>query len=237
MDVPVHGSDGFQGDAATGDAMLPFSQAQFLAVFAHYNAAVWPAQLIAYLVGLIIVGALVRRTAASGRIIGVALGCMWIWTGAVYHGLYFSAINKAAFAFGAFFVMQGVGLIYGGLAKRFEPGLRPEWSDWGKPIGWFLVVYSIVIYPLVGIAAGHRLLELPMFGITPCPVTIFTFGVMLLVRSAVPRWLLVVPAVWTLVGGSAAFLLGVPQDWLLLATGIVAMPLLLRQRVLRSVGP
>jgi uncharacterized protein DUF6064 len=216
--------------------MPPFSQAQFLAVFAHYNLAVWPAQLIAYLGGLIIVGALVRRTAASGRIVGVALGCMWIWTGAVYHGLYFSAINEAAFAFGAVFVMQGVGLIYGGLAKRFEPSLRPEGSDWSEPIGWFLVVYSIVIYPLVGLAAGHRHLELPMFGITPCPVTIFTFGVMLLVRSAVAGWLLVIPAVWSLIGGSAAFLLGVPQDWLLLATGIVAMPLLLRQRACRPVG-
>ena len=207
--------------------MLPFSQAQFFAVFADYNAAVWPAQLIAYLVGLTTVGALVRPTIASSRVVGVALGAMWIWTGVVYHGLYFSAINGAAFAFGAVFVVQGLGLIYAGLAKRFESSLRRDWSEW---IGWILVVYSIAIYPLIGLATGHRPLELPVFGITPCPVTIFTFGVMLLVRATVPRWLLVVPSVWSLIGGSAAFLLGVPQDWLLLASGIVATPLLLQHR-------
>jgi len=217
--------------------MLPFSQAQFLAVFADYNATVWPAQLIAYLVGLITVGALVQRTAASSRIIGVSLGVMWIWTGVVYHGLYFSAINKAAVAFGAIFVIQGLGLVYAGLAKRFGPSLRSERSEWNEWIGWVLVVYSIVIYPLIGLAAGHRRLDLPMFGMTPYPVTIFTFGAMLLVRNTVPRWLLVVPSLWSLIGGSAAFLLGVPQDWLLLASGIVATPLLLQDRIGRAVGP
>jgi len=206
--------------------MLPFNQSQFFAVFVDYNTAVWPAQLIAGLVGLLTVGALVRPTIGSGRVVGVALAAMWIWTGIIYHGLYFSAINKAAFAFGAAFVLQGVGFAYAGFTGMLEPGLRQKRSVW---VGWILVVYSIVLYPLIGIATGHRHLELPMFGITPCPVTIFTFGVLLLMRS-VSRWLLVVPFVWSLIGGSAAFLLGVPQDWLLLASGIVAVPSLLRRR-------
>jgi hypothetical protein len=207
--------------------MLPFNPAQFFAVFVDYNAAVWPAQPIAGLVGLLTIGALVRPTIGGGRIVGVALAAMWIWTGIVYHGLYFSAINKAAFAFGAAFVLQGVGFAYAGFTGRLEPGLRHERGAW---IGWFLVAYSIVLYPLIGIATGHRYHELPMFGITPCPVTIFTFGVLLLMPAAVPRWLLGVPFVWSLIGGSAAFLLRVPQDGLLLASGIVAVPLLLRHR-------
>jgi hypothetical protein len=32
--------------------------------------------------------------------------------------------------------------------------------------------------------------------------------------------LLVIPVLWSLVGGSAAFLLQVPQDWILLASGL-----------------
>lgn len=207
--------------------MLPFSRAQFLAVFVGYNAAVWPAPLIACAVGLLTLGALVRPTSGSSRIVGFALAAMWIWTGIIYHGLYFSAINKAAFAFGAGFVIQGVGLAWAGFTGRLEPGWRRDRTAW---IGWFLVAYSIVLYPLIGIAAGHRYLELPMFGITPCPVTIFTFGVLLLVRGAVPRGLLVIPFVWSLIGGSAAFLLGVPQDWLLLASGLLAVPLVRRHR-------
>ena len=70
-----------------------------------------------------------------------------------------------------------------------------------------------------------------MFGVTPCPVTIFTFGMLLLTVRPVPRWLFVIPFIWSLIGGSAAILLQVPQDWLLLASGFIALPLMvLRDR-------
>ncbi|WP_292530757.1 DUF6064 family protein, partial [Mesorhizobium sp.] len=64
-----------------------------------------------------------------------------------------------------------------------------------------------------------------MFGVTPCPVTIFTFGFFLLAKPPVSRWVLAIPFIWSLIGGGAAFLLGVPQDWLLLVSGVVAVPL------------
>jgi hypothetical protein len=67
---------------------------------------------------------------------------------------------------------------------------------------------------------------MPMFGITPCPVTIFTFGIFLLAAASVSRRLFVIPVIWSLIGGSAAFLLQVPQDWLLLFSGLSVVPLL-----------
>jgi hypothetical protein len=42
----------------------------------------------------------------------------------------------------------------------------------------------------------------------------------------VPRWLLVIPVVWSLIGGSAAILLNVAQDWFLLVSGLIAVPLI-----------
>ena len=71
--------------------------------------------------------------------------------------------------------------------------------------------------------------EMPMFGVTPCPVTIFTFGMLLLTTRPPSRWLLVIPFIWSLIGGSAAVLLGVPQDWALLASGLIAIPLILHR--------
>jgi uncharacterized protein DUF6064 len=48
-------------------------------------------------------------------------------------------------------------------------------------------------------ATGHRYPEMPMFGVTPCPVTIFTFGLLLLTVRPVPRSLFVIPFVWSAV--------------------------------------
>jgi hypothetical protein len=59
-----------------------------------------------------------------------------------------------------------------------------------------------------------------------------TFGMRLLTIRPVPRWLLVIPVVWSLIGGSAAIFLNVPQDWLLLLSGGIAVPLMvLRDRL------
>lgn len=206
--------------------MLPFSREQFIAIFADYNAGVWPAQVVAYLLGLFIVVSLVRPFRDGGRILGAALAVMWIWTGIVYHGLYFSAINKAALGFAVFFVLQGIALVYASATQRLDASHERGRAAW---LGWGFLIYALVVYPAIGMAFGHRYPEMPMFGITPCPVTIFSFGVLLLVRPGVPWWVLMIPLVWSLIGGSAAFLLGVPQDWLLLLSGVVFVPTILRR--------
>jgi hypothetical protein len=207
--------------------VLPFGREQFDAVFASYNAGVWPIQVIAYIAGLIAVAMLLLPSRASSRVVGAILAAMWLWTGVVYHGMYFAAINKAALAFGAFFVLQGIGLMFAGATGRLLPSDR---RDGCGALGWAFVIYAAIVYPLIGMASGHAYPELPMFGITPCPVTIFTFGVLLLARASAPGWLLPIPFVWSVIGGSAAFLLGVPQDWLLLASGIATVTVVRRFR-------
>jgi len=148
---------------------------------------------------------------------------MWLWTGIAYHGVFFSTINKAAYLFCSLFVVQGAYLLYSGVYhNRLRFGLEFG-AGW---VGVAFVVYAAIIYPLIGVATGHYYPDTPMFGVTPCPVTIFTFGLFLLTVRPVPRWLLVVPFFWSLVGGSAAILLNVPQDLLLLLSGCIAVPLI-----------
>lgn len=91
--------------------------------------------------------------------------------------------------------------------------------------GGVLIVCATLVHPALGLALGlalgPRYPALPTFGITPCPLTRFTFGCLLLARGALPWCLLLIPLLWSLVGGSAAFLLQVPQDWVLLFSGVV----------------
>lgn len=196
--------------------MLPFTRDQFLDVFAAYNEAIWPLVGFACVVGLAAVVAVFIPSPATRRIAAVGLASMWLWTGIAYHWLFFAPINPAAWLFGALFVVQGLLLldVAGRDSLYFGPYRGP--AAW---LGGGLVVYSAVLYPLIGIAFGHDIGELPMFGVTPCPVTLFTVGLLLLTVRPVPRRLLAVPLLWSLVGGSAAVLLGIPQDWMLLLGG------------------
>jgi hypothetical protein len=207
--------------------MLPFTREQFVEVFARYNEAVWPAQWVAYVLGLAVVVAWLRPSRHRDRVVAGGLAAMWLWTGVAYHGLFFAAINRLAPVFAALFVLQG--LLFAHAAARgrlrFDPAPGP--AAWP---GWALAAYAALLYPLIGVLAGHGYPRLPMFGITPCPVTLFTFGVLWLAAPPWPRTLLVIPLSWSLVGGSAAFLLAVPQDWPLLASSLVGVYLFVRAR-------
>jgi hypothetical protein len=184
--------------------MLPFTSEQFLAVFVNYNSAIWPIQIAAYLLGGIAVALLFLKPPEGDRIISGILAVMWLWTGLGYHGLWFSAINQAAYLFGALFILQGCYLLYAGAYRgQIRFGRRSDLATW---VGAAFMSYAAIVYPLIGMATGHHFPEIPMFGVTPCPVTIFTFGLLLLTVRPVPRWILVVPFVCSLIGGSAAIL-------------------------------
>ncbi len=207
--------------------MLPFTHAQFIEVFARYNENVWPAQVAAYVLAIAMLAAIAGRWRHAGRFVTGGLALMWLWTGIAYHGIHFSAINTAAYLFAALFVVQAMLLLQTALAQplRFRGAAKAASVPWG----WALVAYATVLYPLLGLWLGQPLAALPMFGITPCPVTIFTFGVLLLADAPVPRRLLVVPVLWSLIGGSAAVLLQVPQDWVLLLCGLTLVLLMPRR--------
>jgi hypothetical protein len=205
--------------------VLPFTPEQFLAVFVSYNSAIWPIQIAAYLLGGVAVALLFLKLREGDRVIASILAVMWLWTGFGYHGLAFSVINKVAYLFAALFIVQGCYLLYVGVYRsQISFGLR---HDLATGIGAAFVAYAVIVYPLISVATGHHYPEMPMFGVTPCPVTIFTFGLLLLTVRPVPRWLFIIPFVWSLIGGSAAILLHVPQDWLLLISGCIAVPLII----------
>lgn len=207
--------------------MLPFSHDAFVDVFRLYNQAIWPAQVVAYGLALLALASLLRPGPSADRFALGLLAGMWLWTGILYHGLFFSAINGAAIAFGLGFVLQGGLFAWAALrpnAFAFKIG-----KTGASLVGLAFIIYAMLVYPLVGASAGQTYPGVPVFGVAPCPVVIFTFGMLLLAKRRVPVGLLVIPGLWSLIGGSAAFLLAVPQDWPLLFSGMVAISLILGQ--------
>jgi len=203
--------------------MLPFSTAQFFALFGAYNLAIWPAQIIAYVVGVLAI-ALIGRLEISSRIIAGILALGWLWTAVAYHWMFFATINPMGRIFAIGFAIEA-GLIFAAGVLREQLVFR--WTRSGAAMaGLLLIVYALLLYPAIGYWTGHVYPDAPSFGLTPCPLTIFTFGLLLLTIHGIPKLILVIPFMWSLVGGSAAFLLQIPQDWMLLAAGLVGTALI-----------
>lgn len=207
--------------------MLPFTHEQFLAVFAAYNEAVWPVQVLAYAAAAVVCIAIASRTTTAPVVVAFGLAAMWLWTGISYHWLFFLSINPAAMAFGAAFVAQAMLFAVAGARRRLE--FFPTGQRARTIAGWSFVAYSAFLYPAIGTVVGLRFPAAPVFGVTPCPLTIFSFGVLLLARS-VPWWLIAVPTIWSAVGTSAAWQLGIPQDWALPISAVAALPMLWHTR-------
>lgn len=127
----------------------------------------------------------------------------------------------AAWVFGAIFLVQAIALV--GSTYLF-PGLRFGIAkDTASILGLLLVAFATIAYPIWGWLVGDVYPAYPAFGVAPCPTTIFTIGMLLLGTWSVACWLLIVPALWGRVGGSAAVLLNVPQDYGLIVALLIAL--------------
>lgn len=208
--------------------MLPFTVDQFLAVFAHYHAATWPFVYVVHLAAILILFHLLRSTAArkDASLVLSFLGVIWIWMGIAYHWLHFAAVNPAAKLFGAGFVLQGLWLLFESRRPhRIELSATPTPV---KIVTGALVIYALAVYPLLGNLAGHTYPAAPMFGL-PCPSTIFTFGMLLLLHDNEGRplrRLYVLPALWSIIGTYAAINLSIVQDIALPVAAVLTLAMM-----------
>lgn len=205
---------------------LPFGTEAFFQVFVDYNTAIGPAPIIAWLLGIVAVVLVLWPMPWSGRAISAILAAFWLWTGIGYHILFFAPINPAAYGFGALFVVQGLLFLWFGIHRRR--------LDFGAPdgpsaiVGGVAIVYAMLVYPIIGYLLGHGYPRAPLFGVAPCPTTIFTIGLLCLVGYPMPWSLWIIPLLWSLIGGTAAWLLGVPEDLGLWIAGLTAVVLMLK---------
>ncbi len=202
----------------------PFTVDQFLDVFKNYNESVWPMQVIFYLMGLVVIYLVFRPVPKSQKIISIVLAFLWLWMGIVYHLVFFTAINKAAYLFGSIFILQGVlFLFYGVFQNKLSFKFR---SDLYGLTGIVLILFALIVYPVLGFFLGHIYPSSPTFGL-PCPTTIFTLGMLLLSDKKCPVAILIIPFIWSVIGFMAAFNFGIEEDTGLLVAGLLTIPMLI----------
>lgn len=205
---------------------LPFTTEQFFSLFRDYNFAVFPAQIIIYLLAIICLVLIRTKTGNAGKFTIAFLGIIWLWMGIIYHWVFFSTINNAAYLFGGLFIIQGI--LFLNYAFRKNPLIEMNNDKYGF-VSFGLILFALLIYPTLGYMLGHHYPYTPTFGL-PCPSTIFTFGILLLVKPKAPLFLYIIPLVWSVIGFTASFTLGVYEDLGLLLSAIIFGGMLLMKK-------
>ncbi len=206
---------------------MPFSVEEFLGVFKSYNNTIYPFQGILFISALFIIYLVFRKNNYSSSVINWIFVFYWLWIGIVYHIIFFSSINPAAYIFGVIFILQAILFIKAGIIDK---KLEFEFARGTNQIGGFIILYALVFYPLLGIYFGHIYPENPTFGL-PCPTTIFTFGILLWTAKKIPLYILIIPSIWALIGVTAAINLDIKEDTGLLIAGILGSGLILKDKV------
>lgn len=220
------------------------SAAEFFALTEAYNVIYWPVHVVTFLMGVAaLILALVKATYAD-RVISVVLASLWLWSGVVFLILFFRDLSPTLFGFtppgfayasGGLFIIQSILFLYFGVIRA-----SIAYSYEGDPYaiaGIVAIVYAMIVYPLIGYITGHPLPGYPVFGSAPCPVAIYTVGMLLLTNRRMPPLLLIIPLIWGLMGIVAVMVFTVWADVGLLAAGVLAIAILRRNAKLPVTTP
>ena len=204
---------------------LMFSSRSYYRLIESYNTVIWPAHLLALVVGVIVIGAIARPRQHLQRSAALVLAAAWGWVAWAYHLERYAEINTAAPYFAAAFAVQALLLCW----LAFKPGNA---APAPQPVALGLTGLAIFAYPLLALARdGGTWRQAEVFGIAPDPTVIATLGVLLAWRAPAIFWL--VPVLWCLVSGATLMELKINHAWLLPALALTAV----LARVMRSKTP
>ena len=203
----------------------PITTDQFFSVFEKYNHAIFPVQIVLFLLSILALIAIGSKIKQKDKFVASILGVLWLWVGIGYHIAFFS--GTVAYGYGLLFIVQGFlflweGVLLYNLKFEFKNSIQAYF-------GYFFIFYGLIIYPLVG-----YLIE-PIFSRTisvglPSPTIILTFGFLLLCDKKFSKYLLIIPSLWAVIGISAVIKFGVYQDSMMLIAAIIADVLMLRSK-------
>jgi hypothetical protein len=194
----------------------------------NYNEAVWPMQVIGYVLGIIAIFWGIKRIKYSDNIITLILSYFWLWAGFVFCVIFFAPDYKVFYILGSLAIIQGIlFLLFGLRSHKLLPLFTFRFDLYGI-IGAIYILYALIFYPFIGYWTGYPYPDYPIFGVAPCPVCIFTFGLFMWARKRLPMSVLVIPLIES-VAGIVPFVLGLYADIGLVVGGIGGFLLILHK--------
>jgi hypothetical protein len=207
--------------------LLLFSPRTYYRMFELYHGAIWPVHIIVLASALSIVVLARRVDSWAQRTIAGVTAAWWLWVGVAFHLNRYATINWSAKYFAGLFVTQAMLLVWYGVVRaelRFE---LPRSTMQRFAAG--LIVLT-ALYPLFGRLAGRQWNQVELPGLTPDPTAIATLALLAITVSRVPRPLLVIPAVWCVIGAATLWALGSVEAWVVIFLGLAGLVLAMRNK-------
>lgn len=208
--------------------LLMFSPDIYYRMLVRYNLDIWPLQILALALGLLLLRLMLRQKGLNRRIAGAILAIGWVWSGLVFNYLNFAPINWIAGYMSAAYVAQGLLLLLWGYHsgtgrdEGAEPGVGGDGDSaaWRlrRLVGVGLVMTALFGYPLLYPATGQDWQTAQIFLTSPGPTIAATLGLLLTLRRSltVAFWLSLIPMLALLVEFLTLYTLG-SVEWVALA--------------------
>jgi hypothetical protein len=178
--------------------------------------AIWPAQLFALALGVVILVLLRSKAAWQGRIILAILAGFWLWVAWAYLWERYDTINWVARYFAIGFGLQATLLLSRGVfhAPSFQLGFDPA-----SRVGLGIFLFAVFLHPLIAPALGRPWTQAEIFGIAPDPTVIGTLGLLLMTEQRVAWELFVIPIIWCAISSAILWTMTSPDALLALVLG------------------
>jgi hypothetical protein len=196
---------------------LMFSPRVYWRLFELANEALWPLHVAAFLLGAAILALALRPAPWSGRVIGMALGVVWIWVAWSFLWGRYAPINWAIGYVTPVFALQGLMLLF------WDPALVWASGKARRVVGLGLYLYALVLHPLAAVVAGRPIQAAEVFAIAPDPTAIATLGLVSMAQGRAAGLMMVIPVLWCLVSAVTLYAMGAPEAYVPLAAAVIAI--------------
>ena len=204
--------------------MLSFSPENFMLVLESYNLAIWPFQIFAYIFIIIALFFSFKPTNYAPKIVLSVLSFLWLFNGIVFSYLFWAPSHIFGYIFGICCVLQGILFLYS--IKRSDITIGYANKSF-TIIGILFIIYATIGYQIFGYYLGHIYPKFFPVGLVPCPTTILTFGIFLIINNVSIKYY-VIPLIISL-GGFLAAYNGIYEDVGLIIAGILGTILLIKR--------
>ncbi len=174
---------------------LLFSPRVYERLFVLHNQDLWPWQIVALALGIIVIVCAQRGTRHDVPIVFAIHGAAWLVVADVFFPGRYQTINWLGSYIAPLAALQGAILIVFGLTDR-AGFITVTVNRFAHAAGFGLLTIGLFVYPLLSAVFGQDWRGAQVFGLAPDPTAIATLGALALLNGKARTIAAIVPAAW-----------------------------------------